>query len=251
MAVRPSLPQTNCNSRISRKITINADAIHINVRPVIKGAMNEAAHTLADAYANNPLLSWILQPIKDDNKKHDVQHTLFKAAVNAASLQSRDFAIQVDGCKGVCVWSTSEQHLSFAKLLGWKLTKIANLGVAMRINMGLQQFLDKNKKKIMKSEPHIYINYLGVLPQERKKGLGAAMLQHVISKADATQLPIYIIVTDVTAVPFFERMGFQVQEVANFNSIPSTFLIRPTSSTVDAPVPLKLKPGRRDSDDSL
>lgn len=162
MAVRPSLPQSNCNSRISRKITINADAIHINVRPVIKGeqtmrahhviycvlsshllffltppfspilgAMNEAAHTLADAYANNPLLSWILQPIKDDNKKHDVQHTLFKAAVNAASLQSRDFAIQVDGCKGVCVWSTSEQHLSFAKVLGWKLTKIANLGVAM------------------------------------------------------------------------------------------------------------------------
>lgn len=95
------------------------------------GAINEAAHTLADAYEANPLLNWILDPIKDVNKSRDVLHVMFKAALNCASLQSRDFAIQVDGCKGVCVWSTNEQQLSFAKVLGWKLTKLANLSVAM------------------------------------------------------------------------------------------------------------------------
>lgn len=95
------------------------------------GAISEAGHTLADAYANNPLLSWIVNPLKEESKQHDIRYALFKAAVNSASLQSRDFAIQVDGCKGVCVWSTNQQQLSFAKILGWKITKMANLSVAM------------------------------------------------------------------------------------------------------------------------
>lgn len=103
----------------------------------------------------------------------------------------------------------------------------------------------------MKTEPHIYINYMGVLPQERNKGLGTAMLQHVISKAEAAQLPIYLVVSDASVVPFLERNGFQVQEVAVFNSIPSTFMMRPASLSPDTPLKLKLKPGRRDSDDSL
>jgi hypothetical protein len=98
---------------------------------LLLGAINEAGHTLADAYANNPLLSWIVNPLKEESKQHDIRYALFKAAVNSASLQSRDFAIQVDGCKGVCVWSTNQQQLSFAKILGWKITKMANLSVAM------------------------------------------------------------------------------------------------------------------------
>lgn len=117
--------------------------------------------------------------------------------------------------------------------------------------MTLQQFLDKSKKRIMKTEPHIYINYMGVLPQERKKGLGAAMVQHVIGKAEEANLPIYIIVSDETAVPFFQKLGFQVKETAHFNDITSTMMIRPASTTSVSPCQLKLKPGRRDSDDSL
>lgn len=268
----PSLKVSKC-SPTSHIVNVDSRFLML-ILPflMLLGAINEAAHTLTDAYEKNPLLSWIIQPIKDDRKKHDIQHLLFKAAVNSASLQSRDFAIQVDGCKGVCVWSTNEQQLSFAKILGWKITKIANLAVAMvcptlmirfifectyahkknqRINMGLQHFLDKSKKKIMKAEPHIYINYMGVLPQERNKGLGTAMLQHVISKAEATQLPIYLVVSDASVVPFLERNGFQVKEVAVFNSIPSTFMMRPASLSTDSPLKLKLKPGRRDSDDSL
>jgi hypothetical protein len=101
---------------------------------ILLGAINEAGHTLAEAYANNPLLAWIVNPLKEESKQHDIRHVLFKAAVNSASIQSRDFAIQVDGCKGVCIWSTNEQQLSFAKVLGWKITKIANLSVAMVCN---------------------------------------------------------------------------------------------------------------------
>ncbi|KAG2178098.1 hypothetical protein INT43_003351 [Umbelopsis isabellina] len=251
LATRPPMYHTTSSGRLSRKITLNADSQQLNVRPLIKGAINEAAHTLADAYEANPLLNWILEPIKEVNKSRDVSHVMFKAALNCGSLQSRDFAIQVDGCKGVCIWSTNEQQLSFAKVLGWKLTKLANLSVAMRINMGLQNFLDKSKRKVMKSQPHIYINYMGVLPQERRKGLGSALIQHVISKAEIANLPIYIVVSDVASVPFFESMGFQIHQVANCGSIPSTLMIRPPSSASNPPAPLKLKPGRRDSDDSM
>lgn len=103
----------------------------------------------------------------------------------------------------------------------------------------------------MKSQPHIYINYMGVLPQERRKGLGSALIQHVISKAEIANLPIYIVVSDVASVPFFETMGFHVHQIANCGSIPSTLMIRPPSSASNPPAPLKLKPGRRDSDDSM
>ena len=82
-------------------------------------ADKEAAYTLSESYLNNNLLSWITGPIEDDNKRISAYQDIFKALIRAAASKSRECAVQLNGCKGVMLWSDSESEpLSIGHVLG-------------------------------------------------------------------------------------------------------------------------------------
>ncbi|GAB5588677.1 hypothetical protein Unana1_03577 [Umbelopsis nana] len=109
--------------KLSRKITLDINHRLISVRPIIKNADNEAAYTLAESYKgfSTPYCSKILS--KDTTRTDVKNQELFKAIIAAAASESRDFAIQVDGCKGVLLWSSSG-FTDLYKTLRWKLPRI-------------------------------------------------------------------------------------------------------------------------------
>ncbi|KAF7728289.1 hypothetical protein EC973_006464 [Apophysomyces ossiformis] len=246
-------PAVSDPRRISRKLTINMDHDTINVRSVIKGAIKEAAHTMTDAYGNNALLVWCAQ------KKHgEFLYTLFKNMINSATIQSRDFAVQVEGCKGVLVWTTNPDGLLWPRVLG--ATKLMSYGwnTALRALIKYQPVCDKVRRRIIDSfeeDQCIKIAYIGVLPHEQRKGLGSALLRHVLDKADAAHYPVLVEVTDHKAVSFFRRFDFHSVETIHINNdsdLPITFMVRePQVGLTTTPQPLRIRPGRRDSDDSL
>ncbi|KAI9489815.1 hypothetical protein BDB00DRAFT_840819 [Zychaea mexicana] len=231
--------------RISRKLTINIEQSLINVRPVIKGAIKEAAHTLADAYAGNAMFDCGL-----DHRKHDeFLYTLFKTMINNATLQSRDYAIQVEGCTGVLVWTNQPQGYHWPQVFGTaKLASFIGWAAALKATIQNQPSSDKIRRKIMKQYPYyITIGYMGVLPHEQRKGFGSALLQHLTDKADTAQHPICVQVNDDKAIKFFEKHGFTI--AANLKN-QSVFMLREpvVASTNSEPKPLRIRPGRRISD---
>ncbi|KAG0164042.1 hypothetical protein DFQ28_010712 [Apophysomyces sp. BC1034] len=245
-------PAVSDSRRLCRKLTINMDQDPINVRPVIKGAMKEAAHTMTDAYDSNAILGWCVQ------KKHnEFLYTLFKNMINSASIQSRDFAVQVEGCKGVLVWTTSPNGLVWPRVLG--ATKLMSYGwtTALRALIKYQPVCDKVRRRLTASYEDgqcLKIAYIGVLPHEQRKGLGSALLQHVLDKADTAHYPVLVEVTDAKAVQFFQRFGFNIEETVHINNdqdLPVVFMVREPQTSLNAPQPLRIRPGRRDSDDSL
>ncbi|KAI9269124.1 hypothetical protein BDA99DRAFT_503632 [Phascolomyces articulosus] len=233
--------------RISRKLTINIEQNLINVRPVIKGAIKEAAHTLADAFTGNNMFNCGL----DDHQKHnEFLYTLFKTMINNANLQSRDYAVQVEGCTGVLVWTTQPQSFHWNQVFGTaKLATFIGWPAAIKATIQHQEATsDKIRRKIMKPHhPHyITIGYMGVLPQEQRKGFGSALLTHLTDKADAVQQHICVQVNDEGAIKFFEKFGFTI--VSNLKD-GSVFMVRePVVSTNSKPQPLRIRPGRRISD---
>ncbi|KAI8371403.1 uncharacterized protein BYT42DRAFT_594968 [Radiomyces spectabilis] len=240
------------NRRISRKMTINIDQCIINVRPVIKGAIKEASHTLTEAYGNDAILNWCVRGMQ--HKHDEFLYTLFKNMINAATLQSRDFAIQVEGCKGVLVWTNNPQGCPWPRALSVaQLARFIGWGSALHILMKFQPSCDKTRRKVMASYPrYITIGYIGVLPHEQRKGLGGALLQHVLDKADASHYPVVVEASTPAGVRFFEKYGFEVQAnvYLSRSELPMAIMVR-EPVTNDAPQPLRIKPGRQNSNGSM
>lgn len=263
--------------RVSRKLTINLDQNIMNVRPIVKGtllflsrtlcsidsqnffvfyigAIKEAAYTLTDAYAGDAVLRWCARGL-EQQKQAEFLYTLFKNMINSASLQSRDFAVQVDGCKGVLVWTTQSQGCPWPYVLNTKkLASFIGWTSALRAVLKIQPACDKMRRKVMAPYPHfITIGYIGVLPHEQRKGLGSALLQHVIDKADQGNQPVCVQVNDDKALKFFAKFGFNIEAEAKLNGStePPVYLMvrHPVALDGDTtPRPIRIRPGRQNSD---
>ncbi len=59
-------------------------------------------------------------------------------------------------------------------------------------------------------EPHWYLWVLGVDPPRQGQGVGGALLQPVLARADAEALPCYLETDKDVNVPFYRKHGFEV-----------------------------------------
>jgi ribosomal protein S18 acetylase RimI-like enzyme len=250
-----SLAVTAINDRhVSRKLTVNIHQHTLNVRPIIKGAIKEAANTLTDAYSSNTIMGWCvrgLQPTKHD----EFLYTLFKNMIDSCSRQSRDFAIQVEGCKGVLTWTNNPSGISWPRILSTaKLARLIGWTSALRAVTKVAPSCDKIKRKIMAAYPHyVTIGFLGILPHEQRKGYASCLVRHVLDKADEAKLPVYVEACDPSSVRLFENFGFTIQGtvfIANREELPVAIMVR---RPIDqgAPAPLRIRPGRTISESSV
>ncbi|CAO3697403.1 unnamed protein product [Rhizopus stolonifer] len=163
--------------------------------------MNEAAHVLTEAYQSNKMLAWSTSHFE---KNENVLFNIFKNMIQTASLKNRDFVIQVDGCKGVLVWS-DQALFCWPKLI--QTSKYARLLSFCGISL---KSTDKIRRHVMADFPkYVIINFIGVLLQEQGKDYGKALMNHLLEK---TQLPIYVeVVNDEKTVKFFKSFGFVAQ----------------------------------------
>lgn len=218
------------------------------------GAFKEASNTLTEAYSKNNIMEWCVRGL--EQKKHEeFLYTLFKNMINLLSIQSRDFSLQVEGCKGVLLWTNSPQGSSWPRVLSTaKLARLIGWTSALRAVIKIGPSCDKMKRQIMAAYPQfITISYIGVLPHEQHKGYGSALVSYVLDKADDAMHPVYVEATDPFSVKFFEQFGFKVQAnvfIANHQELPVAIMVRLPINT-GPPRHLRIRPGRRDSDHSL
>ncbi|KAI8977069.1 hypothetical protein BDF20DRAFT_872767 [Mycotypha africana] len=247
-------PTTINEKRISRKLTVNLNQHSVNVRPVIKGAFKEASNTLTEAYMNDSIMGWCFRGL-EKSKHEDFLYTLFKNMINSASLQSRDFALQVEGCKGVLIWTNNPNGCPWPRVISAaKLARFIGYAAAVRAIVKVAPSCEKMRRKVMAAYPKfITIGYVGVLPHEQHKGYGTALVNQVLTKADEAKYPVYVEASDPASVQFFESFGFKVQAtvfIANREELPVALMVR-LPPIAGEPERLRIRPGRRDSDNSL
>lgn len=74
---------------------------------------------MSESYSNNVLFNWITGSIKDENKRMNAYQDIFKVLIRTAASKSRECAVQLNGCKGVMLWTASESEiLSIGNVLG-------------------------------------------------------------------------------------------------------------------------------------
>ena len=63
------------------------------------------------------------------------------------------------------------------------------------------------------SEPHFYLDSLGVKPAGQRKGVGSALLQPVLDRCDREGVPAYLNAGSPRSRDLYLRHGFEVTEV--------------------------------------
>lgn len=100
-----------------------------------------------------------------------------------------------------------------------------------RLMASLRQF-EVNHKRLM-PHPHWYLMALGVDPADQRGGFGSALVRHGLARAESESQPVYVEAETAATAPFYEKLGFEVVEVATIEpiAVPFSFMIRPPERT--------------------
>jgi GNAT superfamily N-acetyltransferase len=175
---------------------------------MVRDQIKASAAVLGRAFFDDPLTRWVTP---DDTKRaRDLPWFFARAAV----VGDRWGEVYTTGDKveGNAIWLSPGN----AKL---SLSKMARTGMLMApFALGLSPFM--RFMKIMNTfehlhdrdapEPHWYLMVLGVDPPRQGQGVGGALIQPILARADANKLPCYLETQKAINVPFYQRHGFEV-----------------------------------------
>ena len=86
-----------------------------------------------------------------------------------------------------------------------------------------EKFVGDTHEKIMDHRPHYYLWGLAVDPNQKRRGIGAALLKPFIEKANADNMPIYLETHDETNVAYYQRTGFSLVHTGKISEFGLSF----------------------------
>lgn len=175
----------------------------MDVRRATDGDRKQVATTLARAFADDPILSWLATP---KNYARGSERA-FSAILRTSYMPKAEVYSAGDG-KAVLIWvppdkwkgpATDALRLlpAYRAMSGRRLPRVLKLVTAM----------EKRHGQI--DEPHWYIPFIGVDPAAQGKGFGSTLLQHVLAKADDEGRPAYLEATSPRNRLLYHRHGFE------------------------------------------
>jgi GNAT superfamily N-acetyltransferase len=179
-------------------------------RPLNLADVQPAAHVLSQAFANDPLCSYMLPQVKSRVK------TLYKFFLVYGELNiknNRGYGVG-DPLQGVAYWkSSSQENLSISiKSLGRIVPLFLTLYFADYFRgKPVTSQIDALHKKYA-DQPHYYLDNLGVLPAAQGKGFSSKLMRPILNMADAKKVIAYTDTVTRSNVAIYEHFGFQCVE---------------------------------------
>lgn len=177
------------------------------IRDLAPAGATEITHVIAAAMHDGPVATW-LQP--DPEVRHKVSPDYFAIFVEHA-LRHGDVYTTEEGdtgrLTGVALWfpMTSvvppplEYDRRLKEISGDAYDRAAHLDAAMEAEHPL--------------EPHHYLAFLAVRPDQQNRGLGSTLLRRHHRRLDAAGLPAYLEANDPRNRDLYLRHGYQVRSV--------------------------------------
>lgn len=75
-------------------------------------------------------------------------------------------------------------------------------------SMECEDFVGDTQERLMQGRPHFYLWGLAVEPGQKARGIGMALMQPVLAKADAQKMPLYLETHDESNVGYYQKYGF-------------------------------------------
>ena len=179
-----------------------------NVVQLASAQVDEAGGVLGRAFHDDPYWSWVLP---DDSRRARALPWFMTVWVRYC-LRYREVYTTAEKVEGVAAWiPPGEYPISVARLM---LTGMALVflrlgpGPSRRL-MNSTGYLDRVHARDVPTR-HWYLPTLGVDPPRQGQGLGGALLQPILTRADKDGLHCYLETEKEINVRFYRKHGFDV-----------------------------------------
>ena len=161
---------------------------------------------LADAFADDPVISWLIPPGVDNR---DERLTLFFTAMSRTYLRFGKPCYIAGDDMGAALWgSPGSWALPMSEMTDEEVEPFIT---AFGERLGVSTELQLQVEGLHPTEPaHLYLAYLGARRASQGQGHGSRLMQAVLKQADADGVPAYLESSNARNVPLYERHGFKV-----------------------------------------
>lgn len=175
---------------------------HPAVQPATADEVAQLSDVMADAFIEDPVFSWML-PGRLRLKSR--LRTLFAAEMEQYVLRN-----------GGTVWTTSGYDGAVAVLPpgAWEFPRSVTGKDALKWvrAFGTRSLLAGRVQGLMEDrhprEHHFYVRSVGVRTSRQGQGLGSALMQPTLERADSAGLPTYLEASSKRSAALYERLGF-------------------------------------------
>ena len=170
-----------------------------HVREADPGELRPISATLADAFAADPILRWLIPSGRDARARRlfalELEHYVFPAGRVLTTDDVRGASLELPPGR----WRMPSS-MGLSDAIGWLRVFGRQLARASRTQ---QQF-----ERGHLQEPHYYIRYVGVAARSQGQGLGSALLRPTLDRCDRERLPAYLEASSEASATLYERLGF-------------------------------------------
>jgi ribosomal protein S18 acetylase RimI-like enzyme len=160
--------------------------------------------SLVRAFNNDPIINWV---VRQDSKRSQAFDLYFRTILCTMCLPHGE-VMTTDECVGGTLWLPSEKaKIGFAQ----QVSMLPNMirAVSLRGVKRLMDFVDA-LDKVHPEERHYHLQFIGVDPEHRGKGLGSALMQPMLDRCDREGCGAYLENTREANLAFYQRHGFEV-----------------------------------------
>ena len=170
--------------------------------------VKDAGEVLARAFHEDPFVMWL---VPDEVRR--AQAMAWGMAFWARyCLRFREVYATAGKVDGAAIWVPPGKFpMSLLRLMlsGMILTPLKLGPAGFRRFMSAANHMEHLHKRDVPPQ-HWYLWILGVDPSRQGQGLGGALIQPVVERADAEGLPCYLESANPRNLPFYQRHGFEV-----------------------------------------
>jgi GNAT superfamily N-acetyltransferase len=184
----------------------------VAVREAAVHELDRAVSVQVLAFSSDPIMRWLYPDAHDYLAHYPSFVNAFggRAFEHATAYVAADFA-------GVALWLPPGVHVD-----GEHVESVFQSSLTSPVLEEVVSILEEMDRYHIE-EPHWYLPMIGVDPSNQGQGLGAALLEHALSKCDEASLPAYLESSNPANIPLYERHGFSVLGTIQVGSSPSVF----------------------------
>jgi ribosomal protein S18 acetylase RimI-like enzyme len=193
VSVSATFERWNWHARVRR--------VTASVRVVTPDDIDALGAVLGRAFADDPVWSWVYPQPDRSRRLARMYRSLLRATRDRGATVLTD-----DATRGAAIWQRSD-HRSLGALGN---LRVGTAMIASRARIRRGQAVMRAIERRHPRELHWYLAVLGTDPAHQGKGVGSALIRHVLDDPANTSEPAYLETETELNVPFYERHGFEV-----------------------------------------
>jgi ribosomal protein S18 acetylase RimI-like enzyme len=187
----------------------------IDVRTATVDDEREVAAALSAAFADDPVMAWCYPHEARRRKLLPGFFTLFARAIGRYGTNQ----VTADG-SGAALWVPPGGEVvdeAGAADFEWVIGALSPPDLD-RISITMETFA-----AVHPHEPHWYLNFMGVVPDEQGRGIGSALMEAGVARCDRDRMPAYLDATSADNRRLYERFGFETVKEFAFPDGPTCY----------------------------